>query len=94
MLPDASPKRGRIAQSVEQLTLNQRAVGSSPTAPTNTFNDLYGICVALEALWVTSGLQKHSIYLCCLRSYGLRGLSFCPPLKKSLGARRVFRGPW
>ena len=26
---------GRIAQLVEQLTLNQRAVGSSPTAPTN-----------------------------------------------------------
>ena len=28
------PCRGRIAQLVEQLTLNQRAVGSSPTAPT------------------------------------------------------------
>jgi hypothetical protein len=26
---------GRIAQLVEQLTLNQRVVGSSPTAPTN-----------------------------------------------------------
>ena len=26
---------GRIAQVVEQLTLNQRVVGSSPTAPTN-----------------------------------------------------------
>ncbi len=26
---------GRIAQSVEQLTLNQRVVGSNPTAPTN-----------------------------------------------------------
>jgi hypothetical protein len=25
---------GRIAQVVEQLTLNQRVVGSSPTAPT------------------------------------------------------------
>src|SRR5665213_3270647 len=28
---------GCIAQLVEQLTLNQRAVGSSPTAPTNRF---------------------------------------------------------
>jgi hypothetical protein len=64
MLPDASPKRGRIAQSVEQLTLNQRAVGSSPTAPTNTFNDLDGICVALKALWVTSWKNYHlSVYL-------------------------------
>jgi hypothetical protein len=27
--------KGRIAQVVEQLTLNQRVVGSSPTAPTN-----------------------------------------------------------
>ena len=32
--------RGRIAQVVEQLTLNQRVVGSSPTAPTNKFNSL------------------------------------------------------
>jgi hypothetical protein len=29
------PPAGRIAQVVEQLTLNQRVVGSSPTAPTN-----------------------------------------------------------
>ena len=29
---------GRIAQVVEQLTLNQRVVGSSPTAPTNFFS--------------------------------------------------------
>ena len=31
---------GRIAQLVEQLTLNQRVVGSIPTAPTIVFNDL------------------------------------------------------
>ena len=30
----AWPTRGRIAQLVEQLTLNQRVVGSNPTAPT------------------------------------------------------------
>ena len=34
-LPGNVPgNRGRIAQLVEQLTLNQRVVGSSPTAPT------------------------------------------------------------
>ena len=31
---------GRIAQSVEQLTLNQRVVGSNPTAPTKEIKDL------------------------------------------------------
>jgi hypothetical protein len=31
---------GRIAQLVEQLTLNQRVPGSSPGAPTNRFNHL------------------------------------------------------
>ena len=31
---------GRIAQVVEQLTLNQRVQGSSPCAPTNDFNKL------------------------------------------------------
>ena len=28
---------GRLAQLVEQLTLNQRVVGSSPTSPTTQF---------------------------------------------------------
>ena len=46
MLQDAAlagPRRrhfGRIAQLVEQLTLNQRVPGSSPGAPTNKFNHL------------------------------------------------------
>ena len=31
---------GRIAQLVEQLTLNQRVQGSSPCAPTIVFNGL------------------------------------------------------
>ena len=31
---------GRIAQLVEQLTLNQRVLGSSPSAPTIEINDL------------------------------------------------------
>jgi hypothetical protein len=33
---------GRIAQLVEQLTLNQRVQGSSPCAPTNLFKGLAG----------------------------------------------------
>jgi hypothetical protein len=34
---------GRIAQLVEQLTLNQRVVGSSPTAPTIEINEINGL---------------------------------------------------
>jgi len=34
---------GRIAQLVEQLTLNQRVLGSSPSAPTNQIKDLRGL---------------------------------------------------
>ena len=40
MATPASLMDGRIAQVVEQLTLNQRVVGSSPTAPTKDFKDL------------------------------------------------------
>jgi hypothetical protein len=36
----AAAPGGRIAQLVEQLTLNQRVAGSSPAAPTNRFNGL------------------------------------------------------
>ena len=32
--PPEIPRLGRIAQLVEQLTLNQRVLGSSPSAPT------------------------------------------------------------
>ena len=34
------PSAGRIAQLVEQLTLNQRVPGSSPGAPTKLINSL------------------------------------------------------
>ena len=34
------PPDGRIAQLVEQLTLNQRVQGSSPCAPTNKIKKL------------------------------------------------------
>ena len=38
--PGLAPAAGRIAQLVEQLTLNQRVQGSSPCAPTNEINEL------------------------------------------------------
>ncbi len=40
--PQSAPKTGsgRIAQLVEQLTLNQRVLGSSPSASTTSFNNL------------------------------------------------------
>ena len=47
---------GRIAQLVEQLTLNQRVAGSSPAAPTNLFNDLDIIPSAFQIVgkhWVS-----------------------------------------
>src|SRR5262249_59934197 len=37
---DRGRHSGRIAQLVEQLTLNQRVPGSSPGAPTNKINHL------------------------------------------------------
>ena len=36
--PAPLPENGRLAQVVEQLTLNQRVVGSSPTSPTILHN--------------------------------------------------------
>src|SRR6516164_7515629 len=39
-VPDHAPRLGRIAQLVEQLTLNQRVQGSSPCAPTRLVNYL------------------------------------------------------
>jgi hypothetical protein len=50
---------GRIAQVVEQLTLNQRVVGSSPTAPTSVFPGYNKML--LDAL--VSGRQPESTYL-------------------------------
>jgi hypothetical protein len=51
---------GRIAQLVEQLTLNQRVQGSSPCAPTNDFNVLSGGIFAVlttgQLLIVTNAL--------------------------------------
>lgn len=47
--------RCRIAQPVEQLTVNQRVVGSSPTAAAISLSDRIGICPMLRSLhffWV------------------------------------------
>ena len=39
-LPSLSAKHGGLlAQLVEQLTLNQRVIGSNPIQPTNLFNN-------------------------------------------------------
>jgi hypothetical protein len=38
--PPEIPRLGRIAQLVEQLTLNQRVLGSSPSAPTKFPNKI------------------------------------------------------
>ncbi len=37
---------GRLAQLVEQLTLNQRVVGSSPTSPTTPFAATNERCIS------------------------------------------------
>ena len=42
VVPGLTPVGGRIAQLVEQLTLNQRVQGSNPCAPTNEINNLEG----------------------------------------------------
>ena len=40
VVPGFTLAAGRIAQLVEQLTLNQRVQGSNPCAPTNEINTL------------------------------------------------------
>src|SRR5262252_4503981 len=60
-VPDHAPRLGRIAQLVEQLTLNQRVQGSSPCAPTNKIKYLLAFWAriasqktALDNAWATS----------------------------------------
>jgi hypothetical protein len=53
---------GRIAQLVEQLTLNQRVPGSSPGAPTIAINDLADL-VALKFGAVYSTVYSFVLYL-------------------------------
>src|SRR6185312_1143175 len=72
-------KAGRIAQLVEQLTLNQRVPGSSPGAPTNKINGL------VDTGRVHSDSHSDSIRQLAL----LRGLGFRPGNRDGSGAQQV-----
>jgi hypothetical protein len=50
---------GRLAQLVEQLTLNQRVVGSNPTAPTKSLmrGHIGGTSVIGEAAWMNDAIS-------------------------------------
>ena len=50
--------RGLLAQLVEQLTLNQRVIGSNPIQPTNVFNDLAENGAVDLVARVTSGVTS------------------------------------
>ena len=50
-----APAGGRIAQLVEQLTLNQRVQGSNPCAPTNEINNLNDFLIFGIMAWVAPG---------------------------------------
>ena len=67
-------KSGCVAQSVEQLTLNQRVTGSIPVAPTKLFNSL--VISPLERtavvyIWFTDFVQS-----CSLISIRLNALKY------------------
>ena len=50
---------GRLAQLVEQLTLNQRVVGSNPTAPTTLTSDCMTRFVwSLDTLKINEGFSE------------------------------------
>jgi hypothetical protein len=51
-----APEWGRLAQLVEQLTLNQRVVGSNPSASTIFLKDLMAIIDPL-----TGAVESHVI---------------------------------
>ena len=48
--------QGRIAQLVEQLTLNQRVVGSNPTAPTKFPESFQQINEMVALVSITLGI--------------------------------------
>ena len=57
-------KSGCVAQSVEQLTLNQRVTGSIPVAPTKLFNSLVispSERTAVVYIWFTDFVQSYSL---------------------------------
>jgi hypothetical protein len=59
VVPGLPPAGGRIAQLVEQLTLNQRVQGSNPCAPTNEINDLrdFGGSLGLTLFGADTGMS-------------------------------------
>ena len=61
---------GRIAQLVEQLTLNQRVPGSSPGAPTKLFRHLAAIAAQQTGLILQVILQFCSRFELQHRSFG------------------------
>src|SRR5262249_13165692 len=90
LLQDAAPAGprgghfGRIAQLVEQLTLNQRVPGSSPGAPTNRFDHLSTGGTSSGQLAVTR-LVAESSFAGSLR------LTFSPGRKKRCRSLRCHR---
>src|ERR1700681_3440643 len=72
---------GRIAQLVEQLTLNQRVVGSSPTAPTNHIADPPHLFISslLSSLQGLTLLQAGLTLLFAACSLPARTFSTRPP---------------
>ena len=67
---------GRIAQLVEQLTLNQRVVGSSPTAPTKFSQSNQTLCKFLicRVRRKGRGIQNRNT----LYGYARKRLDFLP----------------
>lgn len=63
-------KRGRIAQLVEQLTLNQRVLGSSPSAPTNRYFLKSAIFLRPQPIPIVyrDGAKRFTISLSCMVS--------------------------
>ena len=53
-------RNGRIAQLAEQLTLNQRVLGSSPSASTIFFNELDGFFEPFQPSYWPKGFTKVS----------------------------------
>ena len=93
VVPGFTLAAGRIAQLVEQLTLNQRVQGSNPCAPTNEINVLWDRngfpwC---DAVWRGHG-NAFAGFLCAMDPVappllGLASRSIPPPRPSS--AKRV-----
>jgi hypothetical protein len=59
-LTAAKDRKGRIAQLVEQLTLNQRVVGSNPTAPTKVSEHWEDVGEFVSIVWLTIATSTHA----------------------------------